>query len=119
MITEDQIKAIVHALNDNLPPGTVLHGINMLPRVGFGDRDAKRIIGFIIAEREEDVRRFEQIVARGGAEYQREFGLTAAVSRQMDSSEHTTPVPMPIYFGLPDASFRDDESAPTPADGTG
>ncbi|MFM0174760.1 hypothetical protein PQR33_36145 [Paraburkholderia sediminicola] len=83
-MTEEQVKGLVEAMTGALPAGERLYVINTVPRVGFGDTEARQVTAFVLAEEPEDFERFRQIIARGEAEYAEELGMSAAVFRQID-----------------------------------
>ncbi len=84
MLTEEQLKKAVEAFCNALPAGQTFYAMNALPRVGFGDVEAKPVMALVLAETEEDFRRFEQVINRGIASYREEFGLSAKVWREID-----------------------------------
>lgn len=94
MLNEDQVKALVEAITNALPKGEVLHAMTMVPRVGFGDTEAKPVMAFVLTQTAEDFERFRQVVSRGQAEYANEYGLGAAVLRQMDLSDARPAAPV-------------------------
>lgn len=81
MLSEDQIQTLAAAITAALPEGQVLHTMPVWPQVGSGDTGSKPLMARVIAESAKDVERFRQIMARGQAEYQREIGLVASISR--------------------------------------
>ncbi|MGU4702954.1 MULTISPECIES: hypothetical protein [Burkholderia] len=84
MLNEEQLKKAVEAFCNALPAGQTFYAMHTLPRVGFGDTEAKPVMALVLAETEEDFRRFEQVISRGIASYREEFGLSAKVLRDID-----------------------------------
>ncbi|HDR9761543.1 hypothetical protein KDX16_15770 [Burkholderia vietnamiensis] len=84
MLTEAQLKKAVEAFCNALPAGQTFYAMHALPRVGFGDTEAKPVMALVLAETEEDFRRFEQVFNRGITSYREEFGLSAKVWREID-----------------------------------
>lgn len=84
MLNEEQLKKAVEAFCNALPAGQTFYAMHALPRVGFGDTEAKPVMALVLAETEEDFRRFEQVINRGIASYREEFGLSAKVLRDID-----------------------------------
>lgn len=84
MLNEEQLKKAVEAFCNALPAGQTFYAMHSLPRVGFGDTEAKPVMALVLAETEEDFRRFEQVINRGIASYREEFGLSARVLRDID-----------------------------------
>lgn len=83
-ISPEQLQRALNAFMAELPQGTALHAIRMTPRVGFGDDAAGGVAALVLADSDEDFKRFRQIVDRGAAEFQGEYGLTASLERQAE-----------------------------------
>lgn len=88
MLNEEELTKAVEAFCNALPAGQTFYAMHALPRVGFGDMEAKTVMALVLAETEEDFRRFEQVINRGIASYREEFGLSAKVWREIDMRGH-------------------------------
>lgn len=88
MLNEEELTKAVEAFCNALPAGQTFYAMHALPRVGFGDMEAKPVMALVLAETEEDFRRFEQVINRGIASYREEFGLSAKVWREIDMRGH-------------------------------
>lgn len=84
-LTEEQLKTAITAFLAALPAGTAVRAMAVHPRVGFADAEAGLVTALVLADGEEDFKRFEQIIARGISAYDDEPGLSARVFREMDT----------------------------------
>lgn len=81
-ITEAQMRVAIDAFIAALPEGAKPHVLATVPKVGFADAEAGCVRAIVLAEKDEDVVRFKQVIQRGIEEYSKELGSTAQLLRQ-------------------------------------
>lgn len=83
-LTPEQLQPALEAFFAALPKGTTATVITTVPRVGFADTDAGAVSAIVLAENNEDVMRFEQVINRGIKSFQDEPGMVASFIRAGD-----------------------------------
>lgn len=81
MLSQEQLEVALKAFAVELPAGTKVQALTVVPRVGQADFDAKPVIALVLADREEDYKRFGQVIDRGINAYQSEIGVRASFAR--------------------------------------
>lgn len=84
-LTNEQFEKAMRAFLTALPEGTAVHAMRLTPKVGFGDASAGGVAALVLADSEEDFRRFQQVIDCGMSTVQGEYGLLAAMERQDQS----------------------------------
>lgn len=75
-ITPDQMMKAMQAFMAEVPRGYVVNVISWQPKIGRMDTEAGVVSAMILATNPDDVKRFEQVVDRGIAEYRDWFDLS-------------------------------------------
>lgn len=83
-IDQAKMREAIKALMSALPEGKLLKLVSFVPKVGFGDSEAGLVHAFVIADREEDLKRVDQVIQTGIAESGKEYGLSAHALRMRD-----------------------------------
>ena len=81
MISEEKLKELAEMIGKAIPEGEALQVFSVVPRVGFGDSEARPVMGFVFGD-PEDFARLTQVINRGVEEYRMEYGVLAAFERK-------------------------------------
>lgn len=109
-IDQEKMREAIQALMSALPKGKLLKLVSFVPKVGFGDTEAGVVQAFVIADKEEDLQRVDQIIQTGIVEAGKEYGLSAYAFRMRDGKpEHSMALgrtqdgmTAPVIFTQPD-----------------
>lgn len=86
-IDQAKMQEAIKALMSALPKGKLLKLVSFVPKMGFGDAEAGVVQAFVIADKEEDLQRVDQIIQTGIVEARKEYGLSAYAFRMRDGKQ--------------------------------
>ena len=85
-LASEEIEKAMEAFLGALPEGTLLQAHRFTPSIGG---PAGPVVAFVLADNDEDLRRFQLVVDRGMAAFRDGIGMAASLERQLQvTSQH-------------------------------
>lgn len=75
------MRLAIEAFLRALPDGYCIQSIQVRPQCGYADTEAGMVTALVLSDTPDDLKRFEQVIAKGIAGYTEEPGLVAQFIR--------------------------------------